>query len=194
MQTSVYTCKKLEKLISKLNLKLIKTQKIETNESVLGKWKASVFYIRRKKCLLVTNAKTAYNVALIDIKLADWDLIDDIFKDTLYTQLAYDGIITTFSFLDSIIITLNFYPTDNDERVEGFQNIFFKEVEYREEKFRSLDKINIRDLTHRMNILPIHIGKGRKISDSTTAKKEMKKTLIPIKARFNEKINTLLFN
>ena len=109
--------------------------------------------------------------------MSDWAFIDDIFKDTLYTQFAYDGIITTFSYLDAIIGTLNFYPTDNDKRVISFQDNFLKEVESREEKFRSVDKMNIRDLTHRMNIIPIHIGKGRKISDFTTAIKEMKKLL-----------------
>ncbi|QHI37077.1 hypothetical protein IMCC3317_24550 [Kordia antarctica] len=68
-----------------------------------------------------TNAKTAYNIVLPEIKLTN------LFKDTLYAQLSYDGIIITFFYLDSIIVNLNFYSTDNDKKI-GFQNQSLKKI------------------------------------------------------------------
>ncbi|WP_430409404.1 DUF6933 domain-containing protein [Kordia sp.] len=173
MQTSIYTSKKLEKIISKL----IKTSEIETSEGILGKWNVTLFYINRKKCFLFTNAKTAYNVILTDIKATDLNVIDDLFKDTLYAQLTYDTIITSFSDLDSIIGTINFYTTDNDKRTIGFQNHSIQIMNHWKHQFARIEKMHIKDLTNRMNTLPIHLGKGKKMSDYTTPVKEMKKLL-----------------
>jgi len=62
-KTKIHVTKKLEKLIKK---------RMGTDQNsdcgILGKWNATVFYIDRKKCWLVTNGLTKYNVILTDIK------------------------------------------------------------------------------------------------------------------------------
>ncbi|MCF6214239.1 MAG: hypothetical protein L3J45_09475 [Flavobacteriaceae bacterium] len=91
MRTPIYTSRKLEKQVKKL---IKKKQKIDCG--ILGKWNATLFYVSRKKCWLISNAKTQYNVILTDIKAEDLKSIDVIFKNAFYGQLTYDGIITNF--------------------------------------------------------------------------------------------------
>lgn len=52
-RTKIHTTKKLEKLIQKY----ITTEE-DIEQGPLGKWKATVFYVNRKKCWLFTNALT----------------------------------------------------------------------------------------------------------------------------------------
>jgi len=173
MKTPIHTSRKLEKLVKKL----IKNDK-NPECGKLGKWNATVFYIDRKKCWLISNAKTQYNVILTDIKTADLKSIDDIFKNAFYTQLTYDGIITEFNTLDKIVGELIFLPTDNNRKATGFQNHRLSELDWWKYEFGSLENMPIKDLNSRINTTPIHIGKGRKMSDFTSPIKEMKKILM----------------
>ncbi len=172
MRTRIHTSKKLEKLVKKL---------IQTDQNeecgILGKWNATVFYVDRKKCWLVSNARTQYNVVLSDIKTADLDKIEGIFKNTLYGQLVYDGIIMDFDHLSTIIGGLNFLPTDNDRKTTGFQNHRLQDLDWWKHEFGSLENMPIKDLTNRINKCPIHIGKSQKMSDYTDPIEEIKKLL-----------------
>ncbi len=172
MRTKIHTTKKLEKSVKKL----ISTDQ-KSEDGILGKWNATIFYVERKKCWLITNGLTKYNVILTDIKSSDLKNIEQIFKNALYGQLTYDGIITDFGTLDSIIGGLDFLPTDNDRSTTGFQNQRLYELDWWKHEFENLENMPIKDLTNRMNTSPIHIGKGRKMSDYTNSIKEMKKIL-----------------
>ncbi|MDO6761740.1 hypothetical protein Q4566_16145 [Tamlana sp. 2_MG-2023] len=171
-KTRIHTTKKLEKLVKKL----ITTDQ-NTDCGILGKWNATVFYVDRKKCWLITNGLTKYNVILTNIKTSDLNKIEQIFKDALFGQLIYDGIITDFGNVDSIIGGLDFLPTDNDRSVTGFQNHNLESLDWWKYEFGSLENMPMKDLTNRLNTSPIHIGKGRKMSDYTNSIDEMKKVL-----------------
>ncbi|TXE14911.1 hypothetical protein ES692_17645 [Psychroserpens burtonensis] len=172
MQTKIHTSKKLEKLVKKL----IRNDQND-EDGILGKWNATVFYVERKKCWLISNARSQYNVILSDIKKLDLDKIEEIFKNTLYAQLVYDGIIMDFNHLSTIIGGLNFQPTDNDRKTMGFQNHRLQDLNYWKHEFGSLDNMPIKDLTNRINTSPIHIGEGQKMSDYTDPIEEIKKLL-----------------
>ncbi len=172
MKTRIHTSKKLEKLVKKL----IQTD-LNDECGILGKWNATVFYVDRKKCWLVSNAKTQYNVILLDIKIQDLNRIEEIFKNALYGQLVYDGIITDFDNLCAIIGGLIFLPTDNDRKTTGFQNHRLQDLDWWKYEFGSLENMPIKDLANRINTTPIHIGKGQKMSDYTDSIQEMKKLL-----------------
>ncbi|MFS4454514.1 DUF6933 domain-containing protein [Maribacter sp. 2304DJ31-5] len=172
-KTKIHTTKKLEKLVKKL----ISTEQ-NTDSGKLGKWNATVFYVDRKKCWLLTNGITKYNVILTDIKTADLINIETIFKESLYGQLVYDGIIMDFEKLDATIGQLEFLPTDSDRSTTGFQNQRLYELDWWKREFENLENMPIRDLTNRMNDAPIRIGKGYQVSAYTDSIKEMKKMLI----------------
>ncbi len=156
--------------------KLISTEQ-NSEYGKLGKWNATVFYVDRKKCWLLTNGLTKYNVILVDIKTVDLKVIDLIFKETFYKQLLYDGITMDFEKLDSIIGQLEFLPTDNDRITTGFQNHRLQDLDWWKYEFGGLENMPMKDLTNRINTTPIHIGRGRKMSDFTNSIKEMKKLL-----------------
>lgn len=172
-RTKIHTTRKLEKLIKKL---------ITTDQNndcgILGKWNATVFYVERKKCWLITNGLTKYNVILTDIKVSDLGNIEQIFKDAFFGQLIYDGIIIDFENLNSIIGEIDFFPTDNDRSTTGFQNQRLEELDWWKHDLGSLENMPIKDLTNRMNMSPIHIGKGTKMSNYTDSIEEMKKVLL----------------
>ena len=171
-RTKIHTTKKLEKLVKKL----ITTDE-NTDCGILGNWNATVFYVDRKKCSLITNGLTKYNVILTDIKSSDLSKIEQIFKDALFGQLVYDGLITDFDNLDSIIGGLDFLPTNNDRSTTGFQNHNLESLDWWKYEFGNLENMPIKDLTNRLNTSPIHIGKGRKMSDYTNSIEEMKKII-----------------
>ncbi|MFB9052125.1 DUF6933 domain-containing protein [Formosa undariae] len=171
--SKIHTTKKLEKLVKKL----ITTDQ-KTDSGILGKWNATVFYVDRKKCWLITNGLTKYNVILTDIKSSDLSNIEQIFKEALFGQLIFDGILTDFETLNLIIGGLDFLPTDNDRSTTGFQNQRLYELDFWKNDFGKLENMPINDLTNRMNGSPIHIGKGRKMSDYTDSIEEMKKILM----------------
>lgn len=171
-RTKIHITKKLEKLVKKL----ITTDQ-NTDSGVLGKWNATLFYVDRKKCWLITNGMTKYNVILTDIKSSNLGDIAQIFKDALYGQLIYDGIITDFQYLDLIIGGLDLLPTDSDRSTTAFQNHNLEAVEWWKYQFGNLENMPLKELTNRLNTSPIHIGKGRRMSDYTNSIDEMKKAL-----------------
>lgn len=172
-RTKIHTTKKLEKLIKKLI-------SIDQNKEcgILGKWNATIFYVDRKKCWLITNARTKYNIILTDIKLSDLNNIELIFKEALFEQLIYDGIIIDFENLNLIIGALDFLPTNNDKSITSFQNHNLKSLAWWKHEFGNLENMPIKDLTNRLNTSPIHNGKGRKMSGYTDSIEEMKKNII----------------
>jgi hypothetical protein len=172
MKTKIHTTKKLEKLVKKL----ISEDK-NAEDGILGKWNATVFFVDRKKCWLITNGLTKYNVILTDINASELSNIERVFKDALFGQLIYDGIIIDFRNLDSIIGELDLLPTDNDRSTTGFQNHNLKSLEWWKIEFGSLENMPIKDLTNRLNTSPIHIGNGSKMSDYTDSIKEIKRIL-----------------
>jgi hypothetical protein len=172
MKTKIHTTKKLEKLVKKL----ISEDK-NAEDGILGKWNATVFFVDRKKCWLITNGLTKYNVILTDINASELSNIERVFKDALFGQLIYDGIIIDFRNLDSIIGELDLLPTDNDRSTTVFQNHNLKSLEWWKIEFGSLENMPIKDLTNRLNTSPIHIGNGSKMSDYTDSIKEIKRIL-----------------
>jgi len=172
MRTKIHVTRKLEKLIKK---------HISNNETgkpgKLGKWNATVFYVSRKKCWLITNGKTKYNVILTDVKSSDLKDIEQIFKNAFFSQLIYDGIIIDFEDLDSHIGEIDLLPTDNDRRTTGFQNANLETMNWWKMEFKELKNMPIKELTNRLNYIPIHIGERKRMSDLTSALIEMENLL-----------------
>ncbi|NJB37784.1 DUF6933 domain-containing protein [Croceivirga sp. JEA036] len=171
-RTRIHTTKKLEKLVKKLI-----SNNHDTEDGILGKWKATVFYVNRKKCWLITNALTKYNVVVTDIKASDLKDIETIFKEAFYVQLIYDGIIIEFENLNTLVGEIGFYSTDNDRSTTGFQNHSLESLEWWKYQFGPLENMPIKDLTNRLNTTVIHIGEGKKMADYTDPIREMKKIL-----------------
>ena len=156
MVTPIHTTKKLEKLIKRI----VRLEKHEDLGS-LGKWNATVFYVNRKKYMLITNALTLYNVILPNITAKDFLSLDELFKQELHFQLIYDGIEIEASKINAIIGEVEFLPTDNDRKVTGHQNQRLLELDYWKYQYRKLLALPWRELTNRMNQGPVKMEKKK---------------------------------
>ncbi|MFD1293833.1 DUF6933 domain-containing protein [Lutibacter holmesii] len=172
MRTPIYTTKKLEKTIKKI----IQTDK-NSESGILGKWNATIFYVDRKKCWLISNAKTQYCLILPDVKSADLNLINKKFKDSLYEQLKNDGIYIEFDKLNEIIGEIEFHPTDNDRKTAGFQNHKLANLECWKVDYEKYENMPFIDLASGLNSVPIHIGTSKKMDDFTKSTIEIKRLL-----------------
>lgn len=172
MRTPIYTSKKLEKTIKKI----IRSDKSSEN-GILGKWNATIFYVERKKCWLISNAKTQYSLIIPDIKSTDLNSIEKIFKNSLYEQLKNDGIYIEFDKLNELIGVIEFYPTDNDRKTTGFQNHKLENLEYWKMDYGKYENMPFLDLASGLNSTPIHLGKSKKMDDFTKSTIEMKRIL-----------------
>lgn len=171
--TVIHVSKKLEKQVKKL----IGSGEVD-QPSPLGKWNAHLFYISRKKCWLVTNKKTQYHLLLTDITAKKLKDIDRIFTDVFYEQLVYDGIVVDHRQLSEWVGDLAFRPTDNDRRMNGFQNQRLFELEWKTMEYAHLDDMPIRDFNQKLNENIIHLDKDKKrSSDYTRATENMQKLI-----------------
>ena len=172
MKTPIYLSRKLEKSVKKL---IVPEQVVQIG--LLGKWNATLFYMDRKKCWLLSNSKTQYSVVLIDITSKKLLSISELFLKAFYAQLIHDGIKINLQTVNDIIGQLQFLPTDNDRKTTGFQNHRLYYLTLWKEQYGNLENMPIRELTGRMNGLPIHIGESKKMSDYTDSIAEIKMLL-----------------
>ncbi|SKB39149.1 hypothetical protein SAMN05660776_0912 [Salegentibacter holothuriorum] len=170
MITPLYTSKKLEKHISGL-MTNASIEEIDTGK--LGAWNVNLFYVERKKCWLATNAKTKYSVILTDIKAKDLIEINEIFESSLQIQIRFDGIAITSEKIRNLIGKIQFYPTNNDKKIIGFQNSHFYTLEYRKAEYGSLKYMPINTIVHQFNTHPFYIGK-RSIPNLTNPIEQLK--------------------
>jgi hypothetical protein len=148
-QTKIFTTRKLEKTTKEF---IYKNDKVE-NE-FLGDWTSTLFYVNHKKCWLLINKLTKYLLILPNVKKTDLKNLSSIFKETLYAQLTFDGIITKPELIENIIGDIKLYETDNDRSANGSLNnclLFLEDWKY---EFGDFDNINFRDLNSRLNSSP----------------------------------------
>ena len=150
MTTRIHTTKKLEKLIKK---QIVSDGQLE--DGLLGKWNATVFYVNRKKCLLFINSLTKYNVVIPDISADEFKDLEKLFKMEFFHQLIYDGLPLDFESVDQLIGELIFLKTDNDRSTTGHQNQRLYELSIWHEQYEKFQFMPFRDLTNRMNNIPI---------------------------------------
>jgi IS30 family transposase len=149
MTTSIFTTKKLEKIIS---LK-VENKNIEADD-LLGKWNASVFYIAKKKCLIFVNSKTFFTVVIPKFSTTQIKDIDKLFFENLKSQLIYEKIEMNFNELKTQIGKINFHPTDNDRKLNGIINYNISIFDYMKYEFEVYNSEVIREITKRLNLTP----------------------------------------
>ena len=148
-KTKIYTTRKLEKITKEF------ISENDTNENkYLGDWTSTLFYVNHKKCWLLINKMTKYLLILPNVKKTDLKNISSIFKESLYAQLTFDGIIIKYDLVEKIIGEIKLYETNNDRITNGSLNncfLFLKDWKY---EFGDYENMNFRDLNGRLNSSP----------------------------------------
>ena len=147
--TSIYTTRKLEKTVKEF----ISENEQKTNEN-LGDWTSTIFYVNHKKCWLLINNLTKYLLILADIKKSDLKNISSIFKETLHSQLKYDGIDVGIEIIEKIIGEIKLYETNNNKSANGSLNNCLLYLEDWKFEYGHFDNMNFRDLNNRLNSSP----------------------------------------
>jgi len=148
--TKIFTTRKLEKAAKK-----IISENNSPNNEFLGNWNGTLFHVSHKKCWLIINKTTLYQLILPDIKNADLENHSKIFKETFYTQLKYDGIKTEFELIDKIIGEIVLCKTNNDRSLNSFLNNSLLNFKHWKYQFGYFENMPFRELNRRLNNLPV---------------------------------------
>jgi len=149
MITSIFTTKKLEKIIQKK----IDNQTNE-NTSPFGKWNASVLYIARKKCLIFVNSKTFYSVIIPRFSTSDLANINELFLENFESQLLFEKINIESKDLKKHIGEISFQKTDNDKKMTGIINYNISKLDYMKYEYELFNSSVIREMTEKLNLTP----------------------------------------
>lgn len=148
--TEIYTSRKLESIVPAA---LIRDKSLG-KYNALGKWNATVFFVSRKKCLLITNSITRYSVFIAGVRKADFENLTEIFINTLIEQLKADNIPSKGLDIRRLIGEITLRPTDNDRRILGTQKYIIENIDDWKYEFGAFENWNFRDINKRVNGIP----------------------------------------
>ena len=147
--TEIFTTKKLEKIIHK---------KIENDVSLVennfGNWNATIFYVAKKKCILFVNDVTFFSVIIPRFSMQDIDKIDEMFLDSLYSQLLFEKINIEFKTIAFKLGKIKFQSTNNNRKVIGILNYNIEKLNYFKYEYPVFNSSVIREMTEKLNKTP----------------------------------------
>lgn len=77
-----------QKLLKELR---VKPSEVEPEFGYIGEWHANLLRVERRKCVLFTNNDTLYSIFVFGLKRADFDHLDEIFRQSLFRRLRIEG-------------------------------------------------------------------------------------------------------
>ena len=147
--TEIYTSRKLESSVPK---ELIQNESFG-KLSPLGKWSATVFFVSRKKCLLITNSITRYSVIIAGVRKSDFQNLSELFINTLTKQLKIDGLSIENLSIKELIGETTLHKTDNNRPIVGTQKYILENTDVWKYEFGSFENWNFRDINRRIKRL-----------------------------------------
>ncbi len=148
--TEVYTSRKLELLVPEELIQSESSGKLNP----LGKWNATVFFVSRKKCLLITNSITRYSVFIPGTRKADFKNFGELFINALTEQLRRDNILSEELNIKELIGEVTLHETDNNRPIIGTQNYILENIDALKKRYGSFENWNFRDINKRVNGIP----------------------------------------
>jgi len=77
-----------QKLLKELR---VKPSEVEPEFGYIGDWHASLLRVERRKCVLFTNNDTLYSIFVFGLKRAEFDHLDEVFRQSLFRRLRIEG-------------------------------------------------------------------------------------------------------
>lgn len=100
-------------------------------DGLIGNWNANIFYVDRKKSVLLINDKTCYSIIIPNISKKQMEHFQEIFIHRLLEQFEYDGIQINKIQIDQLSgELLNFTTTNNNRPIIGTMTQFIKDLKY----------------------------------------------------------------
>ncbi len=148
--TKIFVSKKLERILPAAFIE--KDSGLGNNP--LGKWNATLFYISRKKCMLLTNSMTRYSFVMSGFGKSELKDITNVFVSTFAKQLERDGVLVDATIISKVVGTLSFSNTDNDKRTIGVQNHILIAIEDWKFDFGDYSNWDFYEIGKRLNGTP----------------------------------------
>ena len=148
--SNIFISKKLETVVPSTLIQL----KSDLNNSYIGKWNATLFYVSRKKCVLLTNSTARYTLILPGLLKNDFKNITEILTEKLTKQLEKDGILITKIALERMIGKVSLLKTDNDKKIIGIQNYILGYLDDWKYEFGDFSNWDFYEIGSRINGIP----------------------------------------
>lgn len=120
----------------------------------LGKWKGTLFFVNRNKCLLITNTLTRYSVMIGGIRKREFKNLSEIFINNFIEQLKIDGIESVELDIRNLIGEITLHPTDRDRAIAGTQKYILENIDAWKQEFGAFENWNFREINRRINGVP----------------------------------------
>lgn len=116
----IYCTQRLQKFIGKG----VQDLPIDLVDSKYGDWNGNLFFINKRKYIVLTNNLTNYSIFLPNILKKDLKEFNNLVERRVIEQLKHDKIIdqNDSEFINEFIGHLTFYKTNNDRRITGVMN------------------------------------------------------------------------
>lgn len=116
----IYCTHRLHKFIGKVEQDI----PVDLIDSKYGDWNGNLFWINKRKYIILTNNLTNYSVILANILKKDLKDLKNLIEKRAIEQLKNDKIITEYDheFVNEFVGQLVFYRTNNDRRITGVMN------------------------------------------------------------------------
>jgi hypothetical protein len=77
-----------QKLLKELR---VKPTEVEPGFGYIGEWHANLLRVERRKGVLFTNNDTLYSIFVFGLKRAEFDHLDEVFRQSLFRRLRIEG-------------------------------------------------------------------------------------------------------
>ena len=148
--SNIFVSKKLETIVPSTLIQL----KSDLIDNYIGKWNATLFYVSRKKCILLTNSTARYTVILPGLVKNDFKNITEILIETLTKQFEKDGILINQTALIKMIGKVLLLKTDNDKKIIGTQNYILGYIDDWKYEFGDFANWDFFEIGRRINGIP----------------------------------------
>lgn len=148
--SNIFVSKKLETIVPAALIQF----ESDLNDNLLGKWNATIFYVSRKKCVLLTNSTARYTVILSGLVKNDFKNITDILIERLTKQFEKDEIIINQMALEKMIGKVFLLKTDNDRKIIGTQNYILGYIDDWKYEFGDYANWDFFEIGRRINGIP----------------------------------------
>jgi hypothetical protein len=137
-----------QKLLTELK---IKPADVESPADSFWSWHANMFYIERRKCVLITNDTTLFSLFIPSLKKPDFQSFhylfgQYLFKNMLYEQIPQNQIETVLDQCQKID-----YGKTSNRSVLGSMNDQRYQLEYFIESMGGLAQTDVYELNHHIN-------------------------------------------
>ena len=149
-RSNIFVSKKLETVVPSSLIQL----ESDLIDNYIGKWNATIFYVSRKKCVLLTNSSSRYTVILPGLVKNDFKNITEILIERLTKQFEKDGISLTQMALGRMIGKVSILKTDNDKKIIGTQNYILGYIDDWKYEFGDFTNWDFYEIGRRINGIP----------------------------------------